>query len=230
VNKACYILNRILIHPILKKTLYELLNEKKPNINYFHVFGCKYFVLNNSKDNLGKFDAKSDEAIFLGYSLHSKAYRVFNKRTLTVEESIHVIFDETNPSPSKKEECINNDADTLRKEMEDMSIQERPTQEREETISKDHADLPRELRYITSHPKELIIDNPSQGIRTRSSHRDAHDYLAFVSQIEPHTLEEAESDPNWMMAMHEELNQFERNMMRDRDWTGSLASMKVTRD
>ena len=96
-----------------------------------------------------------------------------------------------------------------------MSIQERPTQEGEEMVSKDHADLPREWRYVTSHPKELIIGDPSQGIRTRSSHRDAHDYLAFVSQIEPHTLEEAESDPNWMMAMHEELNQFERNKV----WT-----------
>ncbi|WP_374695329.1 hypothetical protein ACEW7V_02450 [Areca yellow leaf disease phytoplasma] len=95
----------------------------------------------NGKDNLRKFDAKSNEAIFLGYSLHSKAYRVFNKRTLTIEESMHVIFDETNPSPSKKEECIDNDAGTLQKEMEDMSIQERPTQEGEETISKDHADI-----------------------------------------------------------------------------------------
>ena len=96
INKACYILNRVLIRPILKKTPYELWKGRKPNINYFHVFGCKCFVLNNGKDRLGKFDAKSDEGIFLGYSTSSKAYRVFNKRTLVVEESIHVIFDESN--------------------------------------------------------------------------------------------------------------------------------------
>jgi len=54
-------------------------------------------VLNNRKDKLGKFDAKADDGIFLGYSSNSKAYRVFNKRTLTVEESIHVAFDETPP-------------------------------------------------------------------------------------------------------------------------------------
>ena len=53
-----------------------------------------------------------------------------------------------------------NDAGTIQKEMEDMSIQERPTQEREETVSKDHADLPREWRYVTSHPKELILGDP----------------------------------------------------------------------
>ena len=59
----------------------------------FHHFGCKCFVLNNDKDNLKKFDAKSDEGIFLGYSLTSKAFRVFNKMILVVEKFIHVIFD-----------------------------------------------------------------------------------------------------------------------------------------
>jgi len=60
----------------------------------FHIlefFGCKCFVL-NTKDNLGKFDVKSYEAIFVWYSNVNKAYRVFNKSTLTIEESIHVNF------------------------------------------------------------------------------------------------------------------------------------------
>lgn len=56
-------------------------------------FGCKCFVLNNNKNNLGKFDAKSDEIVVIGYSNSSQAYRVFNKRTLLVEKSIHVTFD-----------------------------------------------------------------------------------------------------------------------------------------
>jgi len=60
------------------------------------VFGCKCFVLNNEKDNLRKFDSKSNEGIFLGYALNGHAYRVYNKRLLTVEESMHVGFDETN--------------------------------------------------------------------------------------------------------------------------------------
>ena len=49
------------------------------------------------KKNLGKFDAKTDEGIFLGYSESSQAYRVYNKRLLTVEESLHVSFDESHP-------------------------------------------------------------------------------------------------------------------------------------
>jgi len=53
-------------------------------------------VHNNGKDALGKFDLRSDEAIFLGYSSHSKAYKVVKKRTLCVEEGVHVQFDESN--------------------------------------------------------------------------------------------------------------------------------------
>ncbi|KAH9745941.1 hypothetical protein KPL70_004261 [Citrus sinensis] len=101
VNTACYVLNRVLIRPNLNKTPYELWKDRKPNISYFKVFRCKCFVL-NTKDNLGKFDPKFDVGIFLGYSNSSKAYRVYNKRTLVVEESMHVTFDESNPSSTEK--------------------------------------------------------------------------------------------------------------------------------
>ena len=56
----------------------------------------------NTKDNLGKFDPKSYVGVFLGYSNSSKAYRVYNKRTLVVEESMYVTFDEFNPSSTEK--------------------------------------------------------------------------------------------------------------------------------
>ena len=92
VNTSFYILNRVLIRSSLDKTPYELWKNKKPNISYFKVFGSKCFIL-NTKDNLGNFDAKSNVRIFLGYSSSSKAYRVFNKKTMVVEESVHVVFD-----------------------------------------------------------------------------------------------------------------------------------------
>ena len=76
---------------------------RKPNVSYFKVFCCKCFVL-NTKDNLEKFDAKFYEAIFVGYSNTSKAYRVFNKSTLTIEESIHVKFEESNAFVNNVEE------------------------------------------------------------------------------------------------------------------------------
>ena len=103
-NTSCYILNRVLIRSSLDKTPYELWKNKKPNISYFKVFGSKCFIL-NIKDNLGKFDAKSNVRIFLSYSSSSKAYRVFNKKTMVVEESVHVVFDESK-SLSKEENVL----------------------------------------------------------------------------------------------------------------------------
>ena len=96
VSTTCYVMNRLPTRPILKKTLYELFNGRKSNISYLKVFDCKCYILNNGKENLGKFDEKENCGIFLGYSLTSHAYKVYNKRLMTVEESIHVVFDETN--------------------------------------------------------------------------------------------------------------------------------------
>src|ERR1044072_2560560 len=93
VNTACYIQNRISIRPILNKTPYELWKNKKPNISYFHPFGCTCFVL-NTKDHLRKFDSKAQKCMLLGYSERSKGYRIYNKVSQIVEESIHVRFDD----------------------------------------------------------------------------------------------------------------------------------------
>ena len=74
VNTSCYILNRVLIRSSLDKTPYELWKNKKPNISYFKVFGSKFFIL-NTKNNLGKFDVKSNVGIFLGYSSSSNIFK-----------------------------------------------------------------------------------------------------------------------------------------------------------
>ena len=96
MNTSCHIVNRCMIRPILNKTPYELFKGRKSNIMHLRVFDCKCYVHNNGKDALVKFGLRSDEAIFLGYSSHSKAYKVSNKQTLCVEDSVHVLLDETN--------------------------------------------------------------------------------------------------------------------------------------
>ncbi|KAH9754083.1 hypothetical protein KPL71_015319 [Citrus sinensis] len=162
--------------PNLNKTPYELWKDKKPNIGYFKVFGCKCFVL-NTKDNLGKFDPKSDVGIFLGYSNSSKAYRVYNKRTLVVEESMHVTFDESNPFSMEKVVVDDNaekeqqeEASNDNQEVAPHGIQEEhheePNAEQNEGTSQT---LPKEWRYVSSHPKDVILGDPSRGVTTRSS-------------------------------------------------------------
>ena len=71
INTACYTQNRTLINKDLMKTPYEIMNDKKPTLKYFHVFGAKCFVLKDGDDRRGKFEAKAHEAVFVGYSRRS---------------------------------------------------------------------------------------------------------------------------------------------------------------
>ena len=72
------------LHRILKKTSYELLTGKKPNISYFRVFGSKCFIL-IKRGRKSKFAPKTVEGFLLGYDSNTRAYRVFNKSTELVE-------------------------------------------------------------------------------------------------------------------------------------------------
>nr|GFC85558.1 ribonuclease H-like domain-containing protein [Tanacetum cinerariifolium] len=91
VNTACYVQNRVLANKSQNKTSYEIFNGRTPAIGFLKPFGCHVMIL-NTLDHLGKFDAKGDEGYFIRYSMSSKAFRVFNKRTKRVEENLHVDF------------------------------------------------------------------------------------------------------------------------------------------
>ena len=94
VNTVCHTVNRMYFRPGTKKTSYELWKGRKPNVKYFRIFGSTCFILKD-RENVGKFDSRSDEGIFLGYSSTSKAYRVYNKRTMKVMEIVNVVIDES---------------------------------------------------------------------------------------------------------------------------------------
>nr|GEU49979.1 putative ribonuclease H-like domain-containing protein [Tanacetum cinerariifolium] len=91
VNTACYVQNRVLVSKSYIKTPYELFNGRSPAIGFLKPFGC-YVLILNTLYNLGKFEEKGDKGYFIGYSMPSKAFRVFNKRTRRVEENLHVEF------------------------------------------------------------------------------------------------------------------------------------------
>ncbi|GJY71926.1 putative ribonuclease H-like domain-containing protein, partial [Tanacetum coccineum] len=96
VSTACYVQNRVLIVKPYNKTPYELFRGFKLALSFVKPFGCHVTIL-NTLDSLGKFDGKSDEGFFVGYSLSSKAFRVYNARTRKVEENLHVGFLENMP-------------------------------------------------------------------------------------------------------------------------------------
>ena len=101
VNIICHTINKVYFRPGTKKTPYELWKGRKPNVKYFRIFGSTCFILKD-RENVGKFDSRSDEGIFLGYSSTSKAYRVCNKRTMKVIEIVNVIIDESSDSSFEK--------------------------------------------------------------------------------------------------------------------------------
>ncbi|WJX12733.1 hypothetical protein P8452_03195 [Trifolium repens] len=231
VNTACYIQNRIYIRPILNKTTYELFKGRKPNISYFHQFGCTCYILNN-KVHLKKFDSKACKGIFIGYSERSKSYRVYNSETNTVEESMHVKFDDKEPDDKKSEpvkdlsgsdesEDEASEYDNNIESVEDSEAQEdAPSDAAQEhqTIddNSEESNIPRNtLKYKSSHHEELILGNKNNPRKTRSNFRVDESLFGLVSLIEPKTTNEALPDDAWIVAMEEELNQFKRNDVWD---------------
>ncbi|GKE43535.1 putative ribonuclease H-like domain-containing protein, partial [Tanacetum coccineum] len=91
VSTACYVQNRVLVVKSHNKTPYELFRGFKPALSFMRPFGCHVTIL-NTLDSLGKLDGKSDEGFFVGYSLSSKAFMVYNTRTTRIEENLHIGF------------------------------------------------------------------------------------------------------------------------------------------
>ncbi|GKA82914.1 retrovirus-related pol polyprotein from transposon TNT 1-94 [Tanacetum coccineum] len=92
ISTACYTQNRSIIIPSHKKTTYHIINDRKPLTRHLYIFGCTYYLTRDG-ENPNKMK-KGDSCILVGYSTQSKGYRVYNKRTRLIVESIHVKFEE----------------------------------------------------------------------------------------------------------------------------------------
>ncbi|GJU16599.1 retrovirus-related pol polyprotein from transposon TNT 1-94 [Tanacetum coccineum] len=101
INTTCYTQNLSLIHLFYNKTPYELMHDKKPDLSSLHVFGSLCYLTKDSED-LGKLNAKVDIGIFVGYTPAKKAFRIYNRRTQKIMETIHVMFDELTAMASEQ--------------------------------------------------------------------------------------------------------------------------------
>jgi len=240
INTACHATNRLYLHRLLKKTPYELLTDNKPNISYFRVFGSKCFIL-NKKSRLSKFAPKCDEGFLLGYASNSHTYRVFNKTTGCVEESCDVTFDESNGSQVEQvnlddvgdnapSQAIKNmtlgeikpTESTATQETPSSSIQVEPSTSIQDTSAEVEEEEGRSIPQGPPHPRvhqcvqrdhpvDNILGDMNKGVTTRSRVANFCEHYSFVSCLEPLKVEEALEDPDWVNAMHEELNNFTRN-------------------
>ncbi|GJU97095.1 integrase, catalytic region, zinc finger, CCHC-type containing protein [Tanacetum coccineum] len=94
IATTCFTQNLSIVHTRHNKTSYELIHGRKPNVQYFHVFGSLCNPTND-RDDLGKMKPKADIGIFVGYSESSRGFRIYNRQTKKIMETIHVKFDET---------------------------------------------------------------------------------------------------------------------------------------
>jgi len=220
----------IYIRLILNKTTYELFKGRKPNISYFHQFGCTCYILNN-KVYLKKFDAKAQRGIFLGYSERSKAYRLYNSETHCVEESMHVKFDDKelgSKIPEQDESIAGleesdyyskpDQTSKLDDASEAITEPDVPVVEASEEAHVDSRQVIQSrnsFKYKSSHPDDQIIGNKESPRRTISRFRPEESALGLLSVLEPTTVDEALADDGWILAMQDELNQFKRNDVWD---------------
>ena len=211
LSTACYIINRVYVRKGTTKTPYEMWNGKTPNIGYFHVFGCRCYILND-KDYLGKFDSRSDEGIFLGYSGTSTAYRVYNKRSAVIVESVNVVFDDMT---SVTWEQWESDEDT-EKEKNRVSDKAPEESETEGAVIEPEVSVHQQViqQVHRNHSVSDVIRGVEEGRKTRGkviNFRDMVQFACFVSVVEPKTHTEALRNEYWIVSMEEELEQFTRN-------------------
>ncbi|GJT32843.1 retrovirus-related pol polyprotein from transposon TNT 1-94 [Tanacetum coccineum] len=155
---------------------------------------------------LTKFDPKSYEGVFLGYSQNSKAYIILNKHTRKIEESLNVTFDET-PPPSKTSPLVDDDLD------EEEAIREIEKKNLENVVEDETLEIDKivNIKESRNHPLENVIGNLNQRTLKGSQAQNQSNFYCFISTIEPKNVNEALGDESWIVAMQEELNQFIAN-------------------
>nr|GFB09778.1 hypothetical protein [Tanacetum cinerariifolium] len=228
---ACFTQNRSLVIPRHEKTPYHIINDRKPSVKLFHIFGSICYIVKDGK-NLDKIKEKGDECIFVGYPNQSRAYRVFNKRTRVIMESIHVNFDElphmasdqlsSDPGPECQSMALNHNSLSLGPQCQENVTQADRMVTIGETLSC-HVDSlnmhtfyqhhPSKHPWTKDHPLEQVIRNPSQSVRTRCQLESDGEICMFVliaSQTEPKNIKKAMADSAWIESMQEELHQFDR--------------------
>ncbi|GKB27392.1 retrovirus-related pol polyprotein from transposon TNT 1-94 [Tanacetum coccineum] len=229
VATACYTQNRSLIHTLHNKTPYELVHDKKPDLTFFRVFGALCYPTNDSED-LGKLQLTADIGIFVGYAPIRKGYRIYNKRTQRIMETIHVQFDEltehmanvqlsTGPAstflthghissglvpnlvPAAPYEPSSDHSSSNR----DLSLAESPTY-----VSQTLHHL---RKWSKDHPLDNVIGNPSRPVSTRKQlATDAVWCLcnSVLSKVKPKNFKSAIAEDCWFQAMQDEIHKFNR--------------------
>nr|GEU73486.1 retrovirus-related Pol polyprotein from transposon TNT 1-94 [Tanacetum cinerariifolium] len=210
INTDCYTQNRSLTCLRYNKTLYKLMQDKKPDLSFFHVFGALCYPTNDN-DDLGKLDAKADIGIFIGYVPAKKAFRIYNKRTQKIIETIHVTFDELTAMASEQF--------SSRLVLHSMTPATSSSGLVPNTVSQQPCIPPKKddwnhlfnlcfeesPKTKTFHDDPLHEDSTSQG--SSSNMRQTH---TPFEHLELKNFKQAMTEPSWIDSMQEEIHEFKR--------------------
>ncbi|GJW91594.1 retrovirus-related pol polyprotein from transposon TNT 1-94 [Tanacetum coccineum] len=196
VATACYTQNCSIIRLCHGKTPYELLHEKLLDLSFFNVFGALYYPTNDSK-NLGKLQPKADIGIFIGYAPTKKAFRIYNRCTRRIIETIHVDFDELAVMASEHSS------------LGPVLLEMTPV-----TISPGLVPNPPPSTPVDRQAPEFIapiaeVVAPKPAVLTGSPSSTTVDQDA-PSPIKPKNYKDALTQACWIEAMQEELHEFDR--------------------
>nr|GEY92912.1 hypothetical protein [Tanacetum cinerariifolium] len=193
IATACFTQNRFIIHRRFNKTPYELINRRKPDISFLNVFGALCYPKNDRED-IGKLGAKGDIGFFIGYSADSCAYRIYNRRTKKITETMNVSFDE----------------------LLVMAFEQRSSKLGIQSMTSGQISSGLDLTYA---PPTITMQQPSEGELDLLFEAMYDDYIggqlsATASSVlaaqEPQNVKEAMTDLAWIELMLEELLQFKR--------------------
>ncbi|KAI3813957.1 hypothetical protein L1987_18693 [Smallanthus sonchifolius] len=226
VNTACHVLNRVLTVKRHNKTCYELLKNRKPNLEYLLPFGNPCTLL-KVRDVPTKFSAKAIEGIFLGYVANSTTKRVYNKETrqsfqlpsdISPEEAV-VLYDSypnvascsgTQESDSEKDNVIFQDSSACPLLVDEPS---NSTQAQGEIPTNLDSEIP--VNYDMSYQSDttqvdVLLVPEVASIKEIKAHPITNIIGNLRDEVELKNVEMALRDNNWIEAMQEELAQFDK--------------------
>ncbi|GKA59559.1 retrovirus-related pol polyprotein from transposon TNT 1-94, partial [Tanacetum coccineum] len=193
INTDCYIQNRSIIHHRYNKTPYELIQDKKPDLSFFHVFGALCYPTNDNDD-------PADSLV--STSIDQDAPSSITPSIQEQEQSPNISqgFEESPKTPIFRDDPLNESPHV-----------ESTSQGSSSNVRQTHTLFEHLDRRTKDHPIANVIDDPSRSVSTRKQlHTDAMwcYFDAFLTLVEPKNLKQAMNKPSWIDAMQEEIHEF----------------------